>query len=79
MILSPIVSLLNDIWSGVVGWAAGLGSMLTSLGMSVGSGEETSGSEAIKLAQSILTSDVFIVLLAIASAVLVAMMVLQRS
>jgi len=77
IILSPIVSLLNDIWSGVVGWVAGLGSMLTRLSMSVGSGEETSGSAAIELARSILASDVFIALLAIASAVFVAMMVLQ--
>jgi hypothetical protein len=76
-ILDPLTSMIEDVWDGVVDWAAGLGATLSRLAAEVDAGARSIASATLALVQSIVESDAFLVISLIGFAIFTVMLVLQ--
>jgi hypothetical protein len=76
-ILAPLTSMIEDVWNGVVDWAAGLGATLSRLAAEVGSGNISVASASLILIKMIMDSVAFTTITLMGLAIYAAMLVLQ--
>jgi hypothetical protein len=69
--------MIEDVWNGVVDWAAGLGATLSRLAAEVDAGARSIASATLALVQSVVESDAFLVISLIGFAIFTVMLVLQ--
>lgn len=76
-ILDPLTSMIEDVWNGVVDWAAGLGATLSRLAAEVGSGNISVASASLILVKMIVESVAFHAITLIGVATYAVLLVLQ--
>ncbi len=76
-ILAPLTSMIEDVWNGVVDWAAGLGATLSRLAAEVGSGNISVASASLILVKMIVESVAFQAITLIGVAIYAVLLVLQ--
>jgi hypothetical protein len=76
-ILDPLTSMIEDVWNGVVDWAAGLGATLSRLAAEVGSGNISVASASLILIKMIVDSVAFTAITLMGLAIYAAMLILQ--